>query len=237
MLEKAKVKSVPILVHKQQVQTPHPITQEFVNHSMHTLHTLLHRSSQASYYLHVLSHLVSKPRGYPIFNFNLLAELLVGLINCLCGASKLLSPTTANLHLAAHHDALKQAHILHCDISLFNLLLVLAMHNDVWEGFLDQVLKGPEKDVVRAKIQKLSCHGLLANWGYAIPIDYSQSGNPSQGDDTDTTGICISGKTEPVSRTNLKDMHNILIPMANEPIPSGTGSSINTSPLHHMVSF
>ena len=177
MLEKAEVKGVLILVHKQQVQTPHPITRELINHSTHTLRTLLCRSFQALYYL-VLSCLVSKPRGYPIFDFNSLAELLVGLIDCLCGASEPLSPTTANLRLAAHCDALKQAHILHCDISLFNLLLVLAMHSDVGEGFLDQVLKGPEKDVVQAKIQKLSCHGLLADWGYAVPTDDSRSGNP-----------------------------------------------------------
>ena len=237
MLEKAEVKGVPILVHEQQVQTPHPITREFVNHSMHTLRTLLCGSSQASYYLHVLSRLVSKPRGYPIFNFNSLAKLLVGLIDCLCGASEPLSRTAANLCLAAHHDALKRAHILHHDISLFNLLLILAMHSDVGEGFLDRVLKGPEKDVVRAKIQKLSRRGLLADWGYAVPTDDSRSGNPPQGDDIGATGIRISGKTEPVSCTNLKDAHNILIPVADEPIPSDTSSSIDTSPLHRTVSF
>ncbi|KAF8449209.1 hypothetical protein L210DRAFT_3640833 [Boletus edulis BED1] len=199
MLEKAGVKGVPKLVHEQQVQTPHPIMGEFINHSTHILRTLFRGSSQASYYLCVLSRLVSKPRGYPIFDFNSLAELLVGLIDCLCGASEPLSPATANLGLAAHRDTLNRAHILHRDVSLFNLLLVLAMHSDVGEGFLDQVLKGPEKDV---------------------------------GDDTGATGIRISGKTEPLSRTNLEDTHNILIPVADEPIPSDTGPSIDTSPLH-----
>ena len=91
MLEMAGVKGVPILVHKQQVQTQHPVTRESINHSTHILRTLLGLSSQPLYYLRVLSHLVSRPRGYPIFDFSSLSELLVGLVDCLCGASELLS--------------------------------------------------------------------------------------------------------------------------------------------------
>ena len=91
MLEMAGVKGVPILVHEQQVQTQHPVTRESINHSTHILRTLLGLSSQPSYYLRVLSHLVSRPRGYPIFDFSLLSKLLVGLVDCLCGASELLS--------------------------------------------------------------------------------------------------------------------------------------------------
>ena len=41
--------------------------------------------ASASYYLRVLSHLVSKPRGYPIFDFTSLTELLVRVIDCLSG--------------------------------------------------------------------------------------------------------------------------------------------------------
>ena len=91
MLEMAGVKGVPILVHEQQVQTQHPVTRESINHSTHILCTLLGLSSQPSYYLCVLSRLVSRLRGYPIFDFSSLSELLVGLIDCLCGASELLS--------------------------------------------------------------------------------------------------------------------------------------------------
>ena len=112
ILERAGVKGVPILVHKQQVQTPYPIMHKFINDSIHILCTLLCGSSQASYYLHVLSHLVSKPRDYPIFKFNSLTELPVELIDCLCGASGPLSPTTVNLCLSAHHDVLKQVYTL-----------------------------------------------------------------------------------------------------------------------------
>ena len=53
-----------------------------------------------------------------------------------------------NLRLLAHRDALKRANILHCDISLFNLLLVVAIHSNISEDFLDQALQEPEKAAV-----------------------------------------------------------------------------------------
>ena len=89
ILEAAKVKGVPRLVHEQQVQTTHPITQELLNHSTHIICSIINVMHGAPLYnLHVLSCLVSKPRGFPIFNFTSLAELLVALIDCLCGESK-----------------------------------------------------------------------------------------------------------------------------------------------------
>ena len=233
----ARVKGVPILVHEQQVQTEHPVTQEFINHSTHILCTLLGPSPQPSYYLCVLSRLVSRPRGYPIFDFNSLPELLVRLIDCLSSVSDPLLPDLENLHLVAHRDALKRVHILHHDISLFNLLLVLAMHSNLGEDFLDHVLQGPEKTRVQAKIQKLSCRGHLGDWGYAVPTDDACSKDFTQGATTGATGVCISGKTQPVSWVNLKDTHNIIIPMADEPLPSGASSLIDTSPLQHTVCF
>ena len=56
-------------------------------------------------------------------------------------------------------------------------------------------LKGPEKDVVRVKIQKLSCYGLLADWGYAIPTDDSRSGNPPR-----VTILVLLGSTSVVKQ-------------------------------------
>lgn len=90
MLKKANVKHIPRLVHEQQVQTQHLITRDPINYSTHILHLLVDGCPQSLYSLHALSHLVSKPRGYPIFDFTSLSELLVGLIDCLCGAYKLL---------------------------------------------------------------------------------------------------------------------------------------------------
>ena len=90
MLEKANMKCVPRLVHEQQIWTQHPITQGPINYSTHILCSLVNGCPQSLYSLHALSHLVLKPRGYPIFDFTSLSELLIGLINCLCGAYKLL---------------------------------------------------------------------------------------------------------------------------------------------------
>ena len=90
ILEVAKVKGVPRLVHEQQVQTKHPVTQQILNHSTHILRSLLGiMDGDPPYNLHVLSRLISKPRGYPIFDFTSLAELLITLIDCLCGKSML----------------------------------------------------------------------------------------------------------------------------------------------------
>ena len=89
MLGEAGVKGIPVLVHEQQVQMQHPITGQFLNQSTHILRSLVTVDSRALYYLHVLSCLVSKPRGHPLFNFTCLAELLVGIIDCLCGGSSL----------------------------------------------------------------------------------------------------------------------------------------------------
>ena len=90
MLEKANVKCIPRLVHEQQVQTQHPITRDPINYSTHILHLLVDGCPQSLYSLHALSCLVLKPRGYLIFNFTSLSELLIGLIDCLCGVYKLL---------------------------------------------------------------------------------------------------------------------------------------------------
>ena len=127
--------------------------------------------------------------------------------------------------------------ILHRDISLFNLLLVVAIHSNISKDFLVRALQEPEKAVVRAKIQRLSHRGLLGDWGYAVPTVNSCSKNLTQGDATSATGVRISGETEPLSRTNLKDTHNIVIPVADEPLLSDTGSSIDVSPLQRTVCF
>ncbi|KAF8546898.1 hypothetical protein OG21DRAFT_1490718 [Imleria badia] len=214
ILEEARVKGVPRLVHEQQVQTQHPIVKELVNNSMHILCTLIEGLPQLSYYLHVMSHLISKPRGCLIFDFTSLSELLIGLINCLC----------------SHHDALKKVHILHHDISLFNLLFVLAIHSDLSHDFLDRVLQGPKKVVVQAKIQTLLHRGHLGDWGYAVPTDDS----PREGPTPSATGIHVSSGDALLSLPDLKNTHNIMItiPVADKPLPSDSCLSINASPLH-----
>ena len=111
------------------------------------------------------------------------------------------------------------------------------MHSNLGEDFLDHVLQGPEKTRVQAKIQKLSCCGHLGDWGYAVSMDDACSKDFTQGATTGTTGVCISGETQPVSWVNLKDMDNIIIPVADEPLPSGASSLINASLLQRTVCF
>lgn len=234
MLEKAGVKGVPLLVHEQQVQTEHLVTRELLNNSTHFFRSLIDCSPRPSYYLRVMSRLVSKPRGYPIFDFTSLAELLVGVIDCLGGASQL-PPSSANyLRLVAHRDALKRGHILHRDVSLFNLLFVAALHSNLGEDFLARVLEETDKVTIRAKIQTLPRRGHLGDWGYAVPSDDSACNDDLQTPDI-TPGIYVSGEAAPLRQSDLKNVHNIVIPVADEPLPSDSSLSTDANPLHRTV--
>ena len=113
----------------------------------------------------------------------------------------------------------------------------MAIHSNISKDFLNRALQEPKRAAVRAKIQRLSHCSLLSDWGYAVPTVNSCSKNLTQGDATSATGVRISGEMEPLSWTNLKDTHNIIIPMADEPLLSDTGSSIDVSLLQCTVHF
>ncbi|KAI6023099.1 hypothetical protein PISMIDRAFT_18571 [Pisolithus microcarpus 441] len=83
---------------------------------MHILCSLIKDPLPADckYHLCILCHLISTPKGEPIYNFSSLAELLVGLIDC----------------LKAHFDAFEITGVLHQDISLFNLLLCILVNGN-----------------------------------------------------------------------------------------------------------
>ncbi|KAI6127268.1 hypothetical protein F5141DRAFT_1210630 [Pisolithus sp. B1] len=86
ILEDSEIKGVPRLLHEQQVQVPHPLDSNLkLNQSTHILCSLIRDPLPADckYHLHILSHLISILKGDPIYNFSSLAELLVGLIDCL----------------------------------------------------------------------------------------------------------------------------------------------------------
>ena len=90
MLNKAKVTGAPRLICEQLVPVEHPITKEMITNSTHILRTLLGIPlDDPRYQLRVLSHLVTMPRGYPIFEFSSLAELLVSLFDCITCESPL----------------------------------------------------------------------------------------------------------------------------------------------------
>ncbi|KAI9570933.1 hypothetical protein HD554DRAFT_2037123 [Boletus coccyginus] len=127
----------------------------------------------------------------------------------------------------AHRDALKDADILHRDISLFNLFLVL-IHDDLSTDFINRVLQEPERSNIHAKIQSIPHCGLLGDWGYAIPVNVSPSDKFALGI---TPAVHVDSEKQPISQTDLKDMHSIVIPIADKSLSSNSGFSMNASPL------
>ncbi|KAI5982433.1 hypothetical protein EDD15DRAFT_2180884 [Pisolithus albus] len=96
ILEDNEIKGVPRLLHEQQVQASHPLDSDLqLNQSTHILRSLIKDPLPADckYHLRVLSRLVSTPKGDPIYDFSSLAELLVGLIDCLKGESPIIIST------------------------------------------------------------------------------------------------------------------------------------------------
>ena len=84
MLNQAGVVGVPELILEQLIQTEHPLTKALITNSTHIACTLLSSHfDKPPYHLHVLSHLVTKPCGYPIFEFSFLAELLIRFMDCI----------------------------------------------------------------------------------------------------------------------------------------------------------
>ena len=82
MLQKERIEGVPILIHEQQVKAAHPSSRPskiiMANNSTHTIRSVV---NQPSYYLRVLSHIVTKPIGVGITEFSCLGELLVAFLD------------------------------------------------------------------------------------------------------------------------------------------------------------
>lgn len=90
-LNNVNVKDVPQLIHKQQVQAPHPSgTGVTVNMSMHFLHAFLLLSYSHPYQLQVLSCLVTELCGASIMSFSSLAKLLIAFIDYVSSMSLLI---------------------------------------------------------------------------------------------------------------------------------------------------
>ncbi|KAF8546385.1 hypothetical protein OG21DRAFT_1491277 [Imleria badia] len=175
----------------------HPVTRAFLKHSTHILRSLVDGCPASSYTLCVLSRLVSKPRGYPIFDFDSLSKLLVGIIDC----------------LRAHHDALKLFALVYDDLNLDT-------------NFLNRVLQEPERTQLHTKIQSLLRHGLLADWGYTVPITNTSSDERAS---DAPVGVRVEGKENTLPWSELSDGHSIIIPMVDEPLPHSSGLSIDAN--------
>ena len=75
--------------------------------------------------------------------------------------------------LLAHRDAIALAKVLHCDISLFNLLFVPGTpQRNLLEDLLQSLpqMETECHETLQGLIDKwCPRHGLLADWGYAVP--------------------------------------------------------------------
>ncbi|KAI6032441.1 hypothetical protein EDC04DRAFT_2898155 [Pisolithus marmoratus] len=109
-LNDANVEGVPQLIHEQQVQGPHPSHAGMrINMLTHFLHRLLSQSGGCQYQLRVLSHPLMELLRIQVMTFSSLVQLLIAFLD----------------YVQIHKDAIIKVKVLHCDISLLNLLLIL----------------------------------------------------------------------------------------------------------------
>ena len=233
MLGEARVKGVPVLVHEQQVQThnrltsfahlspqiPELCTTSASSHVWFLNQEDIHFSTSLvllSYWLELLIvFVVGHPWPFPVSGMEY-------------------------LRLVAHRDALRKMGILHRDISLFNLFLVMAMQSTLGVDFVDRVLDESRRTRIREKVQKLSCRGLLGDWGYAVPIHGDSSSDKVPPTLVTPPMLCVIDQTVqmepvPVSPDRLHGMHSIIIPMANQPLPNDSSISADESVLQRTV--
>ena len=102
------------------------------------------------------------------------------------------------------------------------------MQSDLGMDFIDQVLQEPKHTRIQVKIQKLPRRGLLGDWGYGIPTGDRDSSST-------TPGIQVASETKVLGKKDLRDVHNIVIPVADQPLPEDASASVDASPLQHMV--
>ena len=144
------------------------------------------------------------------------------------------------LCLVAHRNALRKVGILYCDISLFNLFLVVAMQSTLSVDFVDHVLDESRRTRVQEKIQRLSHRGLLGNWGYTVPIhsdSFSDKASPMLVTPPLLHVIDPTMQMEPVPifLDHLHGTHSIVVPVADQPLLNDSGMSADESVLQRMV--
>ena len=92
ILNEKRVEGVPILIHEQQVKAVHPSSRAnetiMANGSTHTIRSAV---KAYSYYLRILSRIVTKPVGAMITDFSCLGELLVAFLDYIVGEHFLFS--------------------------------------------------------------------------------------------------------------------------------------------------
>ncbi|KAI5989133.1 hypothetical protein EDD15DRAFT_2370985 [Pisolithus albus] len=108
---------------------------------------------------HAPSRIITVPASAALTEFSSLGELLVGFLDC----------------MVAHLDAVEAADVLHCDVSLTNLLLSPQNGHRNNHGRFMENLSAQQKEYLSKRIDSLARRGVLADWGVAVPIAPSRS--------------------------------------------------------------
>ncbi|KAF9227896.1 hypothetical protein BS17DRAFT_813772 [Gyrodon lividus] len=111
----------------------------------------------------VLSRLITQPVGVLITEFSCLGELLVAFLD----------------YIVAHKYALQTAGVLHRDISLINLLLAFRKTKRTNYQMFKDLLKAEAWKRLRDKLDCLTRQGILADWGYAVPVSLDTATGPT----------------------------------------------------------
>ena len=86
ILNEYRIEGIPRLIHEQHIRTSHPISpSNKVNNSTHFLWAPLAHHERGSYYLRVLSRIITEPVRDLITEFSCLGELLVAFLNYVVG--------------------------------------------------------------------------------------------------------------------------------------------------------
>ncbi|KAI6000082.1 hypothetical protein EDD15DRAFT_2362646 [Pisolithus albus] len=196
ILNAHEIEGVPMLIHEQQVKAPSlaTVANPLVNSSTHFLRVHLSRFKTSPYFLRVLSHIMTQPIGALITEFSCLGELLVAFLD----------------YVVAHKNAVEVAHILHRDISLFNLFLASVTQRSDHKSFVERMtgLSTEAQVELCGRIAKLKQRGVLGDWGYAVPTSEHSSTANSDADHSSDASDPPTSPIEMVSQTASKTITN-----------------------------
>jgi hypothetical protein len=154
--------------------------------------------------------------------------------------------------LIAHKNAFEIAHVLHRDISLYNLFLCKAPDRDKHVDLVKNMsgLSADAQAMLCDRIGNVKRRGLLGDWGYGVPTTGDSSptrpgtpdGAPSQTADKSTNSVpvvpVLSKNAEPKYTlvSNLTKDDDVTLAMGFEADPENDIRCTNdTSPLYRTV--
>ncbi|KAI5985786.1 hypothetical protein EDD15DRAFT_2373882 [Pisolithus albus] len=137
------------------------------------------------------------PVGALITEFSCLGELLVAFLD----------------YVVAHKNAVEVTHILHHDISLFNLFLASMTQRSDHKSFVERItgLSTEAQVELCRRIAKLKRWGVLGDWGYTVPTSEHSSTANLDADHSSDAGDPPTSPIEMVSQTASKTINCVYI--------------------------